>query len=274
MCPISNNHNLIYKIEYGFRLFNTFTKKKLIMDKSEVEQILIRVKLGEEEVLNMKVYKNGIVCRQGCGGVPQVGIGGMSFTNDSTVFDKLLSYVSQEMLNNPIDYQEENIDETLEYLIAFYGVSKNDDNGEKAEWTKSTGVRFLLDSKTNFRHPMMAFIDNFSVEAADLTNPWYFDIIIQAMYGFVSNTFPHDTMVTVPNTLEKKQEGFRNYVGQIENSLRKWDIFSFANGKTYFTKEGIELKPTFSRQGDNINFHFVPINTTAQEDNKNLWKVW
>jgi hypothetical protein len=243
------------------------------MNKDEVEEILIKVKLGQDEALNMKIYKNGTLCRQGCGGVPKVGIGAMSFTDNSEIFDKLMEKVPQEILDNSGNHEDEKINVPLEYIICFYGVSKNGDTGERAEWTKSAGYRFLLDSNTSFRHPIIGFIDSFAIEAADVTNSWYFDVIINAIYGFKSNILPGQTIITIPKTEQEKQTGFQNYVKQMNDSVRKWDIFSYGNNKTYKTKDGIELKPSFRKKGDNYSFRFLPLNGSSK-NKKHWWKLW
>jgi hypothetical protein len=47
----------------------------------------------------MKIYRNGTLCRRGCGGLPEIGISGMSFTYSSLVVDQMLDKVPQEILD-------------------------------------------------------------------------------------------------------------------------------------------------------------------------------
>jgi hypothetical protein len=243
------------------------------MDKSEVEEILIKVTLGQEEAFSMKIYKNGILCRQGCGAVPKVGISAISFTESSDIFDTLIEKVPQIILDNSVIHEDSKINIPLEYILAFYGVSKNGETGERAEWTKSTGLRFLLDNKTNVLHPLVGFIDNFAIEAADITNSWYFDVIINAIYEYKSNILPGQTIIGLPKSEELKKAGFQNYINQMNASARKWNVFSFADNKTYETKDGIKLKSAFSKNGKKYNFRFVPVNTTAENININLIQI-
>ena len=119
--------------------------------------------------------------------LPEIGIAAMSFTGNSVYFDRLMELMPQQIFDNPINYEDEKINTPLEYIIAFYGVSKNGETGEHAEWTKSTGIRFLIDTNTSFRHPILSFADKFSLDAAELTNPWYFDTIINAVYKLKTN---------------------------------------------------------------------------------------
>ena len=248
------------------------------MDKKEVEQILIIVKSGQAEALNMKIYKNGIICRHGCGGLPQIGISGMSFTESSTAFDKLIELVPQEILDKPISYQDEKIETPLEYIIAFYGVSKNGDTGEGADWTKSTGIRLLIDTNTSFRHPILSFVDTFSLDAAEQTNSLYFDVIVNAVYKLKSTTLP-PTILAVPKTDKEIQNDFENYVNQIRYSARQWDITSFAKNKIYVDSNNIQVRPNITQKGDifNINFTAIaeqaPVDTTGNDTKKKWWKL-
>ncbi len=256
------------------------------MNKIDIEQILIIVKSGQEEALNLKIYKNGLLCRRGCGGLPQINISGMSFTEKSEIFDKLMERVPQEVLEKPVNYQDETITSPLEYIVGFYGVSKNGDTGERAEWTKSTGIRFLLDNNTTFRHPLLGFVDGLAIEASKLTNSWYFDIIMMAVQKVKSNKLPEQTIITTPKTDNEINKDFENYI----NQTNKADLQLFANNKTYLDKSDIEHELIFTISGNSVRYDFKPIglkgfkiaepkidnpahNDTSETKNK-WWKIW
>ena len=160
------------------------------MTKDEVELIIFKVTADGQEAFNMKIYKNGTTCRHGVGGLPQLGISGMSFFNNSNFFDPLIAKVPDNLLERPMNYEEETPNGYLEYVVAFYGVSKNGDTGERADWAKSTGIRAKLDHQSNFRDPIMGFLDGLTLDAAEITNEWYFDIIMFAKYKMQSSTMP------------------------------------------------------------------------------------
>ena len=107
------------------------------MKKEEVELIIFKVTVDGKEALNMKIYKNGTTCRHGVGGLPELGISGMSFFNNSNFFDPLIAKVPDHLLEKPMNYEEQTPNGNLEYVIAFYGASKNGDTGERADWAKS-----------------------------------------------------------------------------------------------------------------------------------------
>src|ERR1043166_8629317 len=100
------------------------------MDKKEVEMILLIVKLGKDEALSLKVYKNGIIIRQGCGAIPEIGVAGMIFTDKSDIFDKLMETISQQVCDLSIRHKDEKINIPLAFTLCFYGVSKNGETGE------------------------------------------------------------------------------------------------------------------------------------------------
>lgn len=222
------------------------------MDKSEVEQVLITVKSGTEEALNIKIYKEGTIARRGCGGLPGVKISGMSFTADSFYFDKIMQHVSQQILDQPVNHEEKIITGSLEYIVAFYGVSANGDLGERAEWTKSVGLRFFMDEGTSFRHNLLGFVDGFAIEAVKLTNSWYFDIVMLALENRRSVTLPEQTLSTKPGTKEELDKDFQNYFQQIA----KKDLPSFAKGKTYMNAEGQPEHLVFESDENSVTYKF------------------
>ncbi|MEO0339397.1 MAG: hypothetical protein AAF242_09290 [Bacteroidota bacterium] len=239
------------------------------MQKEEVELVIIGVKMGKEEALNMKIYKDGTLCRRGCGGLPEIGISGMTVQGPTTYWDTLFPLIDEQIIAQPIMHQDEQINTALEYFMAFYGVSSNGETGERAQWTKSSGVRFLLDSNTSFRHPLLGFLDGFVIKAAEVTNEWYFDIMMNGVYGLQALGLK-DTLVSIPKTEAEQQEALGRYVNQmIHNGRPDWDIVKVGNGRKYKSKEGKELSASVVNKGGqvSINFYeaFGPNDTAAAE---------
>lgn len=222
------------------------------MNKSEVEQILITVKSGADEALNIKIYKNGTIARRGSGGLPGVAISGMSMTGSSSYFDQLMQSVSQQILDENINHEEPIKTGALEYLVAFYGLSNNDDNGERAEWTKSTGLRFFMDEGTSFRHNLLGFVDGFAIEAMKLTNPWYFDIVIMALDNMKSDALPEETLVDAPEADKEINKAFQSYFAQVS----KKDLPSFAKGKLYMDLSGHTHQLAFEIGEQSVTYKF------------------
>jgi len=125
-------------------------KKTNKMKKEEVELMIVGVNLGEEQILNMKSYKDGTLCRTGCGGMPTFPISGMTMEGSKKYWEKIIPLVDEKIVETPINHQDKKITTPLEYFLVFFGVSSNGQTGERAKWTKSNGVRFILDSNTSF----------------------------------------------------------------------------------------------------------------------------
>lgn len=240
------------------------------MKKEEIELIILKVTADGQEAINMKVYKNGTTCRSGVGGLPQIGISGMGFVNDSRYFDPLIEKVPQEVLDKPINYEEETPNGYLEYVIAFYGVSKNGETGESADWLKSTGIRAKVDQQTTFNHPIMGLLDWLTMKAAELTNDWYFDVILSAKWE-VKNTKMCETLIAQPKTEQEVHNDYDNYINQMTYSARKWDMSEFIKGKTY-EKDGIQHRASIDNTGNTFSINFSPIESKSTPIKENLEK--
>jgi hypothetical protein len=254
------------------------------MKKEEVELIIFKVTADGQEALNMKIYKNGTTCRHGAGGIPQLGISGMSFFNNSNYFDPLIAKVPENLLENPINYEEETPNGYLEYIIAFYGVSKNGDTGERAEWTKSTGIRAKLDHQSNFRDPIMGFLDGLTMDAAEITNEWYFDIIMLSKYKMLSSTIPKETILAQPKTESEIDNDYEIYINLMLTSSRKWSMTEFDKNKTY-EREGKNYNGFIQQDPQSFSINFLEINsetknkklsskTEISSEKKPWWKIW
>ena len=228
------------------------------MKKHEIELIVFNVSSDGQEAFNMKIYKDGTTCRRGVGALPPVDINGMSFFNDSRYFDPLIEKVPQEILDNPINHEEPIKNGYIEYVMAFYGVSSNGQTGEHAKWSKSTGVRVKLDHQTQFNHPIMQFLDGLSQDAAELTNDWYFDIVMQTVFKATNRALPKQTLLSAPKTEADLQEAFERYINQMHASVRRWDINQFIKDKIY-VKDGFAHGVVIDAKGDKFNMSFEAI---------------
>lgn len=229
------------------------------MKKEEVELIILKLSTNSGDAINMKIYKNGTTCRSGVGGLPAIGVGMMTFVEDSRFFDPIIQLVPQEVLDQPINREEpETPNGYLEFVMAVYGVSKNGDTGERADWAKSTGVRIKIDQRSEFKHPIMGLLDGLIVEAAQLTNELYFDAIILAEWKTRSSTLPAQTMISTPKTKEAIHADYENYVNQMLQSTRKWDMTAYIDGKTY-EKDGGLFKAEITHSGNVFNLSFIPV---------------
>ncbi|MEO0876818.1 MAG: hypothetical protein AAFY48_19640 [Bacteroidota bacterium] len=226
------------------------------MKKEEVELIIIGVKLGAEEALHMKIYKDGTLTRSGCGGLPTISVSGYTMEGETKYWDTLFPLIDERIIENPVNYEEKKINTPLEYFMAFYGVSSNGQTGEHAKWTKSTGVRFLLDNNTSFNHPLLNFLDQFVIKAAQITNEWFFDVMMSSIYNLEPIGLA-PTFVTTPKTEKEKQEALANYTNQIlANEARGWDIVKIGTDRKYKTKDGKELTSKVEKKGDRVSINF------------------
>jgi len=240
------------------------------MTKEEVELIIFSVSSDGQEAINMKIYKNGTTCRYGVGGLPQLGISGISFLNNSKYFDPLIEKVPQEILNQPLNYEEETPNGYLEYIIAFYGVSTNGDTGERANWAKKTGVRVKIDKRSKFNDPLMGFLDNLTLDAAELTNEWYFDVMMHIVYKAISSALPKKSILAFPKTDAQLKIDFENYVSQMLQSARKWDMTKFVENK-FYEIEGNKCRGVVKQDHNAFSVTFIP---EDGKKSKPKWKIW
>lgn len=241
------------------------------MKKETVELITLKVIANGQDAINMKIYKNGTTCRYGVGGLPQLGIGVMSFVNDSRFFDPLIEKVPQEVLDQTINREEEETPNGyLEYVIAFFGNSKNGDTGERADWAQSTGIRIKLDQRSNFNHPMMKLLDELTMEAAELTNELYFDVIMNAKWKAKSSTLPEQTIITQPKTGKEIHQDYVNYVNQMIESAQKWDMNKYILNKTYEI-QGKKTKALINQSKGRFGIRFIPVDNQSKNP---WWKFW
>jgi hypothetical protein len=214
------------------------------MNKQEIEKITMVVNAGPLEALNIKVDKTGLVYRQGCGGLPEMSTSATAQLSES-IFKTLVDGISQEILDAPVNYEESGMKTPLEYIITLYG-GGNPNPADDETWAKSTVVRFLMDNDTSFRHPQLSFADKLALDAAELTNSWYFDVLIDVRYGNKSTSLPAKNTISAPKSESDRKDDFDNYASQIRSGVRAWDLTALAKDKVYIlpdkTKATLEVK--------------------------------
>jgi hypothetical protein len=71
------------------------------------------------------------------------------------------------------------------------------------------------------------------MEAAELTNELYFDVIMMAKWNAKSSTMPEQTIINQPKTEAETLQNYTNYINQMIFSARKWNMTQFTKNKTY-----------------------------------------
>jgi hypothetical protein len=208
------------------------------MRKAEVGFISFHLKLGGYEAIHIKIYRDGTLIRIGAGGLPPIAIGAVSYWPDNGFFERVMEKLPPQLLLNDIDYVEENIERLLVYEMQLGGSSKNGMIGEQAIWADHRVIRFTLDLGTKFRSPVLALIDGLLKDATGLTNNWYFDALILAIFGRRSNRLPKQTMIAKPEGEADLKPELGNFLSQMLHSPRKWNFMVFPEGKTYTDEEG------------------------------------
>ena len=234
------------------------------MKKEDVELIVFKVCADDQDAISMKIYKNGTVCRTGAGGLPPVDIGLMAFVEDSRYFDPLLAAVPPQALEQPINIEEpQTPNGYLEYVLAFYGKSRNGDTGERADWGEQTGIRVRLDRHSTFNHPIMGMLDGLTLDAAELTNEIYFDAVLAAKSDAKSSTLGQ-AIITQPKTRRETDKAYQLYVDQMLGSVRKWDMGEYIKNKTYYFGDAVTVAKVRQDQ-DGFGIEFEPVETGSAQ---------
>ena len=166
------------------------------MKKEDVELIVFGILLNNQDVLKMKIFKNGIWMRQGAIGTPAVDILASSDTKSPDLFNKLMREMPGAAFTKPIKHEEENIKSPLVYFISFFGDPEEGDDPTQITYKDGTGMKFLIDNGSNFRHPGLTFIDQFAVLASQHTDSWYMDAVIAVELNLHSKDLPEQTTIT------------------------------------------------------------------------------
>ncbi|KEQ30539.1 hypothetical protein [Pedobacter antarcticus] len=224
------------------------------MNKADVELVVITVKSGIEEALSLKVYKNGTLARRGSGGLPGVKISGMSLNAGPGFFLGVMNSVSQQVLDSPVNYEEEITKTALEYQVSFYGQSSNGDQGERAEWTQSVTLRFFMDEGTMYRNQLLGFVDGLAIEAMKLTDSWYFDLVMLALEGKRSSVLPEHTIVSNFKNEDEAEAAFQAYFQQVN----KKQLPEFVKDKVFTDPQGLQYKLLLQMDDQSLTYTFEP----------------
>jgi hypothetical protein len=208
-------------------------------------------------VIHLKIFRDGTLIRIGGGGLPPLAIGGVSYWPDNGVFDKVMEKIPPQLLVHDIDYAEENIQQHLLYELQLGGSSMNGLIGEQAIWADHRVIRFHLDLATKFRSPVLALIDSLMKDAMGLTNSWYFDVLIQAIWSRRSNRLPRQTLVAKPEGEVDLKPELANFLSQMLHSPRKWNFMTFPEGKVFNDDEGKQHRLIFKIEEGKFNYVWV-----------------
>jgi hypothetical protein len=226
------------------------------MRRADIGLITFHMHVGDKQVLQVKVYRDGTLIRIGAGSMPAIPIGAVSYWPGNGVFDKLMDKVPPQLIAHDIDYREEVASRAVVYEMRLSGNLINGKIGEQSTWADTRLLRFHLDIDTKFRSPVLVLLDNLMKDAMAHTNSWYFDALILAIFERRSSHLPKQTFIAKAEGEDLSFE-FGNFLSQMLHNPRKWNFMVFPEGKTYFDEEGKPHKLIFKIDGGKFSFNWL-----------------
>lgn len=227
------------------------------MRKGEIGFIAFYLRLSGKDAIQIKIYRDGTLIRIGGGGMPPIAIGAVSYWPENGFFERIMEKIPQQLLLHDIDFVEEDIHQALVYEMQFGGRSLNGLIGEQALWAEHRKIRFTLDLETKFRSPVLAFLDGMMKDATGLTNSWYFDALILAIFQRRSNRLPRQTLIAKPEGEVDLKPELGNFLSQMLHSPRKWNFMVFPEGKVFMDEEGKSHRLIFKIENGHFSYVWV-----------------
>ncbi len=205
------------------------------MLKSDIDLVVLKIALHGQIAIDLKLYKDGRIFRQGNGMLPALRLGCLSYVGDPICFDFVISEIPGQLLLNPINYKEPTPNGALEYFIAFYNSNsiENDKTIENTDKALATGARFLLDNKTAFNHSILGLIDRLAIELSNMTKRWYFDVYMKYVFDATSTNFPQKNSFNGPKTEVSIIKDYKNFMNQMIVDRRGKSITEIIKNKRY-----------------------------------------
>jgi hypothetical protein len=229
-----------------------------LMKKQELEMVLIKVTIQQEEALLIKVYKNGGLVRNGAGGIPPVGIGCLTELPDSRLWDQTLALIPDALLTLNGVYKAENIRNPFSYTVAFYGESANGQTGEHADWKRSQGIHIEADLEGP-HPPLLGALDGFASTVAGLTHEWFFDVVVLVCFGMKQENLLQG-IISQPKTEAEKQQAWIQFMTQLKQGPAASEIPNYPKGKVYVnTSTGERFRMELQVDGWNVRYDFIPV---------------
>ena len=124
----------------------------------------------------------------------------------------------------------------------------------------------------------MSVLDGITMDAAEITNEIYFDVILNSKWKVKSSSLPEQTLITQPKTEREIQTDYDNYINQMIHSVRKWNMSEFVSGKTY-EKDGVLYNAIIENHNNTFSINFystdkVAHNSTRKDKPQNKKSWW
>lgn len=239
------------------------------MKKEEIKLITLKVFSNGQDALDICLDQSGTVIRRGVGGLPEIGVSAKSQFDSLELFNKVLLSIPDALLQESFEYIEETPNGSLEYEVGLFG-GLNNNTREDPVWSKSMVTRVKLDQQSNFQHQIMALLDGLMMDAVDITNSWYFDVMMEVQYQAKSSELPENTMIATSHGQDLITEQYSNYVNQMLNSARQWDMRKFVDGKTYLI-QGIKTHGKVKIEEGSFDVRFMPVDAPKAKTPKKKW---
>lgn len=224
----------------------------------EVELIQLTLTINNEQAVMIKLYRDGTVARSGAGGIPAVQTYGLSRLADNSYFMQVLNKVSAPFLNHSFEHEEETSETFTEYKAEFFGKSEDSGGDLPLLWGRYNCLRCRLNQGSSFDHIALRITELYIKEAFELTNSWYFDILIVAVFGMRRKGMPAQTIFSFPEQKQGAREELNRYLVQLITSNGKWSLSDFYEDKIY-EKDQREFKMVMNNIGGIPEIDFLEI---------------
>jgi hypothetical protein len=245
------------------------------MNKQEVELIIFNVTQNGQDTVFLKIYGDGTITRGGMGRLPKTKTSAMSQFGNAQFLNTLLSKLPENVLAQSLNYEENTPNGAFEYVMAFYAEPYRTDEGIR--WTKSTGMRMVVDKDSHNAHPLQPLLLEMVHTALDITNEWYFDSMLLGRYGLRSESLPEKTIVVKPTIEDELHADFDIYLKQLGTSFNSHRVISMARHKTYCNEQRAH-RLHLQNRGESFELRFEPLAgapvlqfATGQPDENNPW---
>lgn len=177
------------------------------MDKIEVEIIELKIIKKEEVVLCIRLWRSGMVFRQGTGECPGLKTQVQAQYGHNIWFHSLITSLPDNLFAQPILPQPAVSEAShAAYILKFYS---------DCDTIPSGGLHIEIAPNSAFPHPLQPLLDEVKAQMLSLTDTMYFDGLLFAALGYKSNLLPLETRVSVVDASSEKHQELERYLLQL-----------------------------------------------------------
>ncbi|MBS3913822.1 MAG: hypothetical protein KG003_04945 [Bacteroidetes bacterium] len=240
------------------------------MLKNEIEDISLSCVRNGKVLFYLKVSKTGTMTRIGFGRETASEVKLEMKDKAQGLYNEVCAQIPEEFSRLILTPQKIAENETEYAMVLGGGAFKKNENGEMVRELVN-GIRISHQQFNGYKHPLMPAVEQIFKHAERISNPYYFDAVINHAFQTKSNVMNGSAIISGPIAFSERQHIIQDFSAYLKETGQFNSIVKGAADRIYTDENGKKYKLEKQMKNLQTNLFLAPV-TGSEHTQENQHK--